>query len=483
MSNGRHNSRHIAKSAVWTVAGRTISMSLKFLTVPILARLLMPEEFGAIAASITIVIFLSMFGAMGIPSALVTHREDNGALWNQAFTYALIVGGLLAVVVAWGSGLISQWLGAADIWKVLAALSFLIPFNILGDISEAALTKRMQFDKLAIWQVASDVLGALAAIGAALVHWGVWALVAQQFVSAAIRVAGNLFVAGIRPRPVWPLADIAEMGHFGSRVMFADLLLYFCIQGPVIIVTRLLGTSATGFFSVPNRFVELPNQIILSSLASVLFPSFAAMADQPRRLARALLRSAQLTTSLQAPVMFGLAAVAEQAMYVLFGERWIQAWPVFAILALSKGMMAPCGGFGSFLKGIGHATLLWRLTALRAALIMGLCIGGGLLGGLTGVAGGILVANTVFMLVYAATVFKVGQVGVWLGLRKVLWLIAQAAVMAGLVHGLLGALHGYGLAPWLELGLAIAFCGLVYGAMVMLFQQTTKETVLQAIRT
>jgi succinoglycan exporter len=480
--NKHNDSRHIAKAAVWTVVGRTVSMSLKFLTVPILARLLMPEEFGAIAVSITVVIFLSMLGAMGIPSALVADKDDVTTLWNQAFTYALIVGCFLAVASAWGSGLISQSLGAADIKTVLVALSFLIPLNILGDISEAALTKRMQFDKLAIWQVLADVMGALAAISAALAHWGVWALVIQQFVSAAIRVAGNLTVMRIRPRPVWPLPDILRMGHFGSRVMFSDLLLYFCIQGPIVIVTRMLGTSATGLFSVPNRFVELPNQIILSSLASVLFPSFVSMADQPERLSRALLRSAQLTTSLQAPVMFGLAAVAEHAMYVLFGEKWIEAWPVFAILALSKGMMAPCGGFGSFLKGIGQATVLWRLTALRAVLIVSFCVTGVLWGGLIGLTLGILFSNTVFMLVYCSAVFRIAEVGIRQGLSKVLWIIFQAIVMASIAYSVLWLLSDHALSSWVQLMIAVALCGAIYSAMVFLFQQTTKETFLQLIR-
>lgn len=473
--------QQILKSAAWTMLGRLLSLSLKFLTVPILARLLMPEQFGLIAASIVVVMFVAMLGGMGLPSALVAEAEDQPLRWHRVFTFTFLLGIALALLLVLSADSVSGWLGDVEMSTVLAVLAWLIPLQIAGDVSEAMLTRRMWFDRMAIWQVLADALGAIGAVLAALAGWGVWALVLQQFVSASIRVSGNLYVAGFVPKPAWSFSEIVRLSHFGSRVMLSDLLLYWCIQGPVAIVSRMLGTQATGFFSVSNRFVELPNQVILSSLATVLFPSFAAMADQPARLSRALLRSAQLTTALQAPVMFGLAAVAEPAMSLLFGDKWLQAWPVFALLALAKGVMAPCGGFGAFLKGVGRADVLWRLTFIRAVLVSLLCVAGAWGWGLVGLVTGILLSNFLFTVIFGVAVFRVASISAVYGLGRVLIPLVHAAFMGAIAYGALGWLQARDVSEFGQLLMVMLVGGAVYGVLILMFQGTTRETINQLL--
>ncbi len=89
------------------------------------------------------------------------------------------------------------------------------------------------------------------------------------------------------------------------------------------------------------------------------------MHDRERR-SQALMLSTQVTTVLLAPMMFGLWALAEPAMLVLFGSQWAYAWPVLGLLALSKGILTPCSTFIPYLKGVGQgAVLFWWATDSR----------------------------------------------------------------------------------------------------------------------
>jgi succinoglycan exporter len=188
--------------------------------------------------------------------------------------------------------------------------------------------------------------------------------------------------------------------------MGSEIFNFITFQSPLVVVSRYLGLADAGAYSAANRFSSIPNQVLLAGLMGVLFPVFSHMSDDARRRSDALMLSTQVTTVVLAPLMFGLWAVAEPGMFLIFGSQWAHAWPVLGLLAISKGIMSPCSTYVPFLKGAGRSNVLWWVAMLRAALVYGFVSYGVMTGGLVAAMVWLCVANAVTLVFYSWAVFR-----------------------------------------------------------------------------
>lgn len=404
--NSRVNMRSVTNNVGWSMLSRTGTFGLKFLTVPILARLLSPEEFGVVAVALTIVQFLATIGSAGLAAALILEKDEDMETVHSVFWANLAISVLMAGIVIVFADDFATMLGAIEASFLLQVFALLIPLQLCGDVAYSLLARRMSFGKDAAWSVTSETLGVITAVVMALLGWTIGALVAQQFVSAIVRFVGLYVAAGYRPGFQLSFAKLKRLTRFSIGLMGSEIANFVTFQSTQVIVARFLGLADAGAYSIANRFSSIPNQIMLTGLMGVLFPAFSQMMHDRKRRADALMLATQVSTLAIAPMMFGLWAVAEPAMTVIFGEKWAFAWPVLGLLALSKGIMSPCGTFIPYLKGAGHSATLWWSAVLRAILVTAMVTYGAATGGLVGAMVWLCIANALTLVVYSWAVLR-----------------------------------------------------------------------------
>lgn len=461
------NAKSVTRNVGWSVLSKTGTFGLKFVTVPILARILTPEEFGTVAVALTVVQFLAMIGGAGLASALVIQRDEDMELIHSAFWANLAVSLMMALGLFVFAGPLATLLGAPEASHLLQIMSLLIPLQLAGDVAYALLARRMNFSKDAVWTMLSEILGALVAVGAALLGFGVWSLLAQLFVSAFIRLAGLYAVSGYVPRFVFSARRVLSLCRFSFGMMGSEIANFVTFQSPMVVISRYLGLSDAGAYSAANRFSSIPNQIVLSAVMGVLFPAFSHMGEDRQRRSQALMLSTQVTTVLLAPMMFGLWALAEPAMLVLFGQQWASAWPVLGLLALSKGLLTPCSTYIPYLKGIGQgATLFWwaviRAIATTAAVAYG-AIGGSLVEAMIALC----LVNLATLVGYSWVVFRADQLPFLRGFLISVRPLVSAFIMAVIVRLLLDNYGALLPSAVLQVLAGAAIGGLIYLVLVL----------------
>ena len=201
----------------WSVLSKTSTFGLKFVTVPILARILSPQEFGVVAVAQTVVMFLTMIGSAGLAASLILEPEEDAETVHSVFWVNLAVAVVMASVIYVWADLFAGLLGAEDAAYLLRIMALLIPLQLCGDVAYSLLARRMAFHKDAAWSVFSESVGALTAVGLALLGFGIWSLVAQLFVSAIIRLAGLFYATGYRPRFVLSPAKVGSADEIQPR--------------------------------------------------------------------------------------------------------------------------------------------------------------------------------------------------------------------------------------------------------------------------
>lgn len=464
-------SRSIVTNVGWNVLAKCLVFALKFVSIPILARLLTPQEFGVVATGMVVVAFLSLVGGAGLAAGLIRAANEDRAAQDSVFWCNLAVAVALGGLLALAAGPLAQLLGAPEAAWLLQVFALLFPLHLGADVAAARLARRMAFAKEAFWSVVAEIAAAALAIAAALAGLGVWALVLQQFCAAAIRFAGLMVASRYLPRPRFHWAKVCGLLGYGSRIAGADVTNFVAFQSPLVIITRLLGLADVGAFSIANRLSDLPNQVVLSGLMGVLFPAFSGMHGEPERRKRTLLRSSQATTFILAPLFFGCWAVAEPAMTVILGAQWTWAWPVLGLLGVAKGIMSPCGSFIPFLRATGHAGLLWGFALARAVVYVAAVAGGAMLGGLTGAMAALCLVNVFIMVAYTAVVFRIAQVAPREGLRCVALPMLNAVVMAAIVRLVVEQAKDTLANQVALLALGIAVGAVLYGLLVLATQR------------
>ena len=472
----------VTNNVGWSVLSKTSTFGLKFVTVPILARILSPQEFGVVAVAQTAVMFLTMIGSAGLAAALVLQREEEMETVHSVFWANLAIAGLMAAGLYVWADLFAELLGAVEAAYLLKVMALLIPIQLCGDVAYSLLARRMAFDRDAAWSVLSESVGALSAVGLALLGWGVWALVAQLFISGFVRLAGLFIATSYRPRFVFSLAKLKALTRFSLGIMGSEIFNFITFQSPLVIVSRHLGLADAGAYSAANRFSSIPNQVVLSALMGVLFPVFSHMNDNPARRSDALMLSTQVSTVFLAPMMFGIWAIAEPGMLLIFGEQWAYAWPVLGLLALSKGIMSPCGTFIPYLKGVGQSTVLWWVAVFRAVLVYGCVSYGAITGGLVEAMIWLCIANAITLVFYSWAVFRTNGTAFLSGFLITSRPMVTAIVMAVAVRFLLDHIrHDLpGAATQVLVGGLAG--GILYALLFLLTERTLLRKLLQVAR-
>ncbi|MDF1600803.1 lipopolysaccharide biosynthesis protein [Mesorhizobium sp. YIM 152430] len=463
--------RTVTNNVGWSILSKTSTFGLKFVTVPILARLLSPEEFGIVAVAQLVVLFLTMVGGAGLAAALVVERTHDEKTVHSVFCTNFAMAIVMALALFVFAEPLATMMGAPGGGVVVQVMALIIPILLCGDVAYALLARRMAFDKDAFWSVLSESAGALCAVALALTGWGLWALVAQLFLSAFLRLGGLFYATGYRPRFMFSFARVRALWRYSASLMGSEIFNFITFQSPLVIVSRFLGIAEAGAYSAANRFASIPNQVVLAALMGVLFPTFSHIADDRERRTRALFLSTQVCSLVLAPMMFGIWAIAEPGMYVIFGRQWAWAWPVLGLLALSKGILAPCSTYIPYLKGVGKSHVLWWVAVARAVLVSAAVAYGAISGGLVQAMIWLCISNAATLVFYCWTVFRTDEIPFLRNFLVTCRPMASAFAMAVAVRFLVDELRESDFGPVAQIAIGGAAGSMLYATLILLTER------------
>jgi O-antigen/teichoic acid export membrane protein len=175
----------------------------------------------------------------------------------------------------------------------------------------------MRFRTLEISRTVATVIGAAAAVMAALAGWGPWAIIVQTLCTYG---ASTVLMWTLSPwRPTWAFSrdSFRSLGAFGAKTSLSRLLLYTNLNADNLLIGRYLGAASLGIYAVAYNVMTLPLSRAIMALPDVLYPALARLQDDPRRLGETWLRVNRMASGLIAPALLGLAAVAPDFVHVV----------------------------------------------------------------------------------------------------------------------------------------------------------------------
>lgn len=466
-------------ATAWSAADILLRQGVQFAISVVLARLLTPVEFGTIAL---LYLFVGIAGALaegGLTTALIQRQDTTIEDESTVFWLNMGVGSLMALLF-WLSG---PAIAALYDVRVLEPLSGVMAITVVvtaaGGVQRALFTKGLDFRPLMFAGAVAVVSSGAVAIWLAFTGYGVWALAAQALVSAAMTTLVLWLASRWRPRLVFSLASARRLFGFGGYMLASTLLEITYSRLYTVLIGKLHGVRELGYYSRADTTAMFPAAILNGIVARVAFPLFSRMADDPIRLRTNLRLALQAVMLVNAPAMFGLAAVAGPLVLVLFGEQWRPAVPFLQVLCL-VGLMMPFHVLNlQALMGLGRSDLFFRLEVVKKVLGISILVAVAGFGAIA-VAWGMAAASALSYFVNAHYSGRLIGYGAASQLRDTAPTMAAAAAMAAGVAWLSAWLGGG--SPTMLLLVSVAAGAVVYPLTVVAFRLTALTSLLSLLR-
>lgn len=357
-----------AKGVFWTATSNWGNELTRLLVFVILARLLLPQDFGLVALALVFIGFTQIVADQGLVDAVVQRKNLVPAHLDSAFWMSMAFGVLLAAALAGLAVPLALLLDEPRLAPVLVALSLSIPISSLNLVQRAILTRDMAFRSLAMRTLISIGVGAVFGVSAALLGFGVWSLVAQHLASPIAGVFVLWRVSEWRPRLAFSHAHFRELFGFGVHVVSFRLLNYFTRRSDELFIGAVLGPASLGFYTVGYRMLRLLFQVTSSLIDTVAFPLYSRLQDEPDRLRRAYYKSTSFAALIAFPAFMGAMVMAPQIVTVLFGPKWAQSVPIMQILAALGVIQLLTYLNGTMVKALGKPSWQVVIGAITSAL-------------------------------------------------------------------------------------------------------------------
>jgi lipopolysaccharide exporter len=428
---GRSARRGVAWSTVAFVGARSVT----FLSTLVLARLLVPSQFGVVAAVLVYLSFIELASDLGMKWTVVYEQEHGITERVQsAFTLNLILAASLSAVGVLLAPLVAGFFHASDhvLLFRLAALNLLL--TGLGNIQDGLLLRGMAFRRRSIPQVLRASVRGVVGIVLALAGMGAASLVVGFLAGTAAWTLCLWLMAPFRPTFRLDVGIARSMAAYGGAASLLEVLAVVATRVDAIVVGRMLGSGALGLYAVAQRVPELVIENVSWNVSVVAFPALARKrAVDAAGLGRATLELLRWCALYAMPIAVGMAIVAKPATVVLFGQRWAPAAGVMAALALLAAFAAVAFPLGDLFKALGRqrvlvALNLGSLPVLVAAMVVAAPAG---LVAVAWARAGVGAVHCVAMIVLVARSVRVEAAEVLAGLRPALAATAGVALGAG----------------------------------------------------
>lgn len=333
----------------------------------LLARLLGPEAFGIIAMATVFVLFVEMFVGQGLAAAVVqrpqlTETHLDTAFWITAGTVTTLV----PVTIA-ASGWWSRVNDMPPLQPVIIVLSSLLLFKGLGVVQEAQIRRNMDFRLLAIRTNVAVLAGGVVGVGSAVLGAGMWSLVAQQLVTAAVELVLIWRMSAWRPRRRFERKCAAELMSFSARSALASLGSFLNLRSDALLIGLFFGPVVVGLYRLAARFIGVSLELAAGALQSVFLPELARFVEDRDAFNARTIEIIQIGSLLAVPILGALAATSD-SLIALIGGQWEPAAAALRVLCILAAVQAMSMFVGPILQASGRPGVLAWLTWISAAL-------------------------------------------------------------------------------------------------------------------
>lgn len=396
------NTKKTVFSGLFWRFGEGITSQLVTLLVSMfLARLLSPNDFGAVALVMVFITLANVFVSNGFGNALIQKKDADNLDFSSVLYINIAVSIVLYAILFICAPFIAGFYGIPILSPVLRVLGIRIPIAAVNSIQHAYVSRNMLFKRFFWSTLIGTVLSGIAGVIMAYKGFGIWALVAQYLINTLTDTIVLWFTVKWRPVLACSWKRAKPLIKYGWKLLVSGLLDTGYTQLRSLLIGILYTSEDLAFYKQGETYPQLISAGINSTIGSVLFPAMSQLQDDKDKIKEFTRRSIQTCSYVVWPLMFGIAAVSVPLVRVLFTEKWLPCVPFLCIFCLSYGFWPIHTANLQAINALGRSDIFLKLEIIKKVyglvfLLVSLPFGP------LGIAGGLIVTDIISVFVNAA---------------------------------------------------------------------------------
>lgn len=334
----------------------------------LLARILMPEEYGQIALVLAFINILDVFVTYGFGNALIANKNSDSKDFSTCFYFGIALSLVVFLLMFFSSGFLANFFhnpGLAIVFKVMAIR---IPIAAINSVQHAYVSKHMLFKKFFISTSIGTVLSGVIAIVMAYSGFGIWALVEQYLGNVVCDTVCLWFIVGWRPTKEFSFSRLKAIYSYGWKILTVGLIDRGYTQIRSLVIAKKYTNSDLAHYNKGNQFPQLAINIIEPTVNGVLFPALSQCNDEQETMRNMTRRMIMVSCYLIFPIMIGLISVAKPLISVLLTDKWLPC-VVFLQIGCFGNMLRPLQFINNcVIKASGHSGLFLKLDIIKKTI-------------------------------------------------------------------------------------------------------------------
>jgi len=366
--------REAISGVKWSVLIQAGFQGTNFLVSVILARILLPEDFGLIGmVSIFIAVGRTLVDG-GLTSSLIRTKNLDQTDYSTVFFMNLIVSFFVYTILYIFATHIADFFNQPQLVKIIRVLSLIFIINAFSAVQSARLNKMLQFETQFKLLIPSLIISGIIAIGLASMGYGVWSLVWKEIIFSLVATIQLWLYSKWIPSLLFRRDKLNYHFSFGYKLALSGLINTVCNNIYKVLIGRFFNTAQLGFYTRAKSIEEIPTLTLYFAFNRVAFPLMSEINNDDFRLKFVYRRLMTQVVFWIVPLLTISAALAVPLFRFLFTEKWLPAVPYFHILVLA-GLFYPIHRYNLNICYVkGRSDYVMKLSIVQNLLtLLGAC--------------------------------------------------------------------------------------------------------------
>ena len=360
-----------AKSGMgWSFLIQGGNQVINFIVSIILARILLPSEFGLIGMIAIFIVISKQFVNGGFSSSLIRTKEVDNGDYSTVFFINIITSVLMYLLLFFTAPFVAQFYEESILTDLIRVLGLILLVNAFSIVQSTKLNKNLDFKTQFKLQFPALILSAALSIWMALSGYGVWSLVIRDLSYATFATVQLWFYSSWKPSLIFDKNKLKTHFDFGYKLSLTQIINTLFDNLYKVIIGKFFSAAQLGFYTRAKSLVEMPSGFFVSAFNRVAYPLLSSIGNDQKQLKSVYSRLMKMLVFVIIPILIYLGIVAEPLIKWLLTEKWLPAVPYFQLLIVS-GLFYPIHQYNlNICKVNGRSDLVLKLSMFQNFLLL-----------------------------------------------------------------------------------------------------------------
>lgn len=350
---------------LWSAIDRFAGQGVQFIMSIIIARLVLPSDYGLIAMLTIFLAIAQTFVDSGFGSALVQKKDRTETDFSTAFFFNTVIAVIAYLLLFFTAPIIADFYNEVQLVTVTRVAGLALIINSFGTVQLARLTITLDFKKIAIATLTSVTLSGIVGIWMAYHGYGVWALVFQSLSNYIVYMILLWIISKWHPKMVFSMDSFRALFSFGSKLLLSSLLHTLYVNLYSLVIGKFFAAKELGYYNRSSVLAMFPSSNLSNVIMRAVYPVQCSMQDDNEQLIKYFKQYLRVSCYVIFPIMIGFCILAEPLVLIMLKEKWLPAVPYLQILCIAYMWDSIMKLNGSMLNAKGRSDLFFKAEIIK----------------------------------------------------------------------------------------------------------------------